>query len=182
MCSRYGAIPNYPTLDLLKKNKEKKKKEKAASTYHDMQSLNSAVVWNMPVCFFLVPGCKISRAAPLHTTRASLPLPLQRASVGTSFLDSSPVSIAHEAIPCTWLQYAKDAWNKYLTILACFHTWTVCFVPKEIICSKSIAYFPWVVLSSHCIIVKTLKPSLKPDPDEISCWYHCNHCIVLSVK
>lgn len=162
MCSWYGAIPNYPALDLLNKEKEKKSRINL-SGYAQFQfscSLKYACV-----LFFLYLVVKQSAGLHLYTQQGLLCLTLHSASVGTSFLDSSPVNTAHEGIPCTWLQNAKDTWSKYLMVLVCFHTWTVCLVPKEIICSKSIAYFPWVVLSSHCITVKPLRPSLKTDPD-----------------
>lgn len=131
------------------------KKEKATSTYLDMHSLSSVVAWNMPVCFFfLVPGCKtISRAAPLHT-RAPLPRSSQRFSRYIFFGQfSSQYSIWSDSVH----KYTQQIINN-LSVLS--HLDCV-LCPKK----RSIAYFPCVVLSSHCITVKPLKPSLKTDPD-----------------
>lgn len=165
------------------KKERKKKKEKAASTYLDMHSLSSAVAWNMPVCFFLVPGCKtISRAAPLHTTRAPLPLSSPHFS-RYIFLGqfSSQYSTRSDSVHVTpkRKRYMKQIFNN-LSVLS--HLDCV-LCPKRDHLFQINCIFPlgrFVLTLQYCKATQTI--SQNRPRYEISCWYHCNHYVVLSVR
>lgn len=161
---------------------QKKKKEKAASTYLDMHSLSSAVAWNMPACFFLVHGCKtISRAAPLHTTRASLPHSSPCFS-GYIFFGqfSSQYSTWSDSVHMTpkRKRYMKQIFNN-LSVLS--HLDCV-LCPKRDHLFQINCIFPlgrFVLTLHYCKATQTL--SQNRPRYEICRWYHCNH-VVLAVR